>query len=114
MFYGRLSATATIVLALLAAGAGCSTSSLAEQEAQPDSTASPETDTPWEQVVVRGSLVNLRAGPGTSYAVLGQASRGDTLDVMGVSREWLKVYHGRQSLFAWIYEPLTESLGLQE
>jgi len=108
----RMTAIATIMLVLIAAGAGCSTGSTVHQEAQPDSTASPETDTPWEQVVVRGNVVNLRAGPGTSYAVLGQVRKGDTLDVMGVSRDWLKVYHGRQSLFAWIYEPLTESLGL--
>ncbi|MGM0628335.1 MAG: SH3 domain-containing protein [Candidatus Fermentibacterota bacterium] len=106
-------AAATIALALMAA-AGCSTGSTVQQETQPDSTATRETDSPWERVVVSGSVVNLRAGPGTGYAVLGQVGRGDTLDVMGVSRDWLKVYHARQSLFAWIYEPLTESLGLPE
>lgn len=114
MLCRRPKAVATIALALIAAGAGCSTGSTVQQEAQPDSTAVPETDSPWERVVVSGSVVNLRAGPGTSYAVLGQVGRGDTLDVMGVSRDWLKVYHARQSLFAWIYEPLTESLGLPE
>jgi N-acetylmuramoyl-L-alanine amidase len=99
-------------MAAFAAG-GCSTREATETVTS-DSTVVEETESPWERVVVRGSVVNLRAGPGTAYEVMGQVRRGDTLDVMGVSRDWLKVYHAPQSLFAWIYEPLTESPGVPE
>jgi N-acetylmuramoyl-L-alanine amidase len=94
--------------------AGCSSETVVEEDTQPDSTAAAQTGSPWERVVVTGSVVNLRAGPGTSYAVLGRVSRDDTLDVMGASMDWLKVYDSSQSLFAWIYEPLTRSLGFPE
>jgi len=98
-----------LALALVQVG-GCSSGTVVEETTEPDTTVT-ETDSPWERVLVTGSVVNLRAGPGTSYAVLGRAGRGDTLDVMGVSVDWLKVYDSSQSLFAWIYEPLTRSLG---
>ncbi len=103
----------SVAVLLVGASAGCSTRDTFEG-APADSVVVEETESPWEEVLVRGSVVNLRAGPGTGYAVMGQVRSGDTLQVMGVSRDWLKVYHDSQSLFAWIYEPLTESLGVPD
>jgi uncharacterized protein YraI len=40
---------------------------------------------------ITGNNVNLRVGPGTSYASLGQVNRGDYCDKKGVSGDWVKV-----------------------
>ena len=40
-----------------------------------------EDEGPGVKVTVTGSDVNLRRGPGTSYAVIGQANKGDTLEI---------------------------------
>ena len=40
---------------------------------------------------VTGNDVRLRSGPGTSYDVLGTRSKGETLEVTGVSGSWYKV-----------------------
>jgi len=47
--------------------------------------------TPGATVQVTGSLVNLRSGPGTSHAVVGQARQGDTLLLLGKEGDWCKV-----------------------
>jgi uncharacterized protein YgiM (DUF1202 family) len=62
---------------------------------------------PWSIVVVTGSVVNLRTGPGTEYGLAGSASAGDTLRVTGGIEGWYRVYIPAQSLFAWIYADLT-------
>lgn len=41
--------------------------------------------------VVTGSVVNLRAGPGTSHPVTGQVVRGDRLDVLDMRGDWVQV-----------------------
>ena len=66
----------------------------------------------WSSVVVTGSVVNLRAGPGTQYQVLDQVSRGDTLQVTGGLEDWYRIYVRDRSLFAWIYAPLTSGTDL--
>jgi len=83
---------------------GCSTVETHSLEIQ---TAAPEVESPWSSVVVTGSMVNLRAGPGTQYEILGQVVAGDTLLVTGGLDEWYRIYLRRRSLFAWIYGPLT-------
>lgn len=40
---------------------------------------------------VTGNAVNLRSGPSTDNTVLGSRSKGDTLDVTGVSGRWYKI-----------------------
>lgn len=42
-------------------------------------------------LTVTGEQVNLRTGPGTSYQVAAQASRGDVLTLLDVEGEWYKV-----------------------
>lgn len=67
-----------------------------------------EVDDPFDRVVVTGSVVNLRGGPGTRYTVVGRVKRGDTLVVTGATTGWLRVYDQSESVFAWIFEELTE------
>lgn len=94
-----------ISVALLLAGiTGCSREEVRLEDQLP---AVPEIDSPWNGVVVTGSRVNVRAGPGTEYEVLGVVDAGDTLMVTGGLDEWYRVYLRRMSLFAWIYGPLT-------
>jgi len=88
---------------------GCSTVETHSPDIQ---TPLPEVDSPWTSVVVTGSMVNLRAGPGTHYEILGQVVAGDTLMVTGGLDEWYRVYLRSRSLFAWIYGPLTTGTDL--
>ncbi|MEW6572786.1 MAG: SH3 domain-containing protein, partial [Bacillota bacterium] len=44
-----------------------------------------------ETVVVSKPVVNLRGGPGTGYAMMGQVSLGTRLTVVGKSGDWYKV-----------------------
>ncbi len=67
---------------------------------------------PWSGVTVTGSVVNLRSGPGTMYAVVGTVKRGDSLQVTGGVGDWYRVYVPWKSLFAWIYAPLTSGTDL--
>lgn len=66
----------------------------------------------WNLITVTGSVVNLRSGPGTVYAILGQAHEGDSLQVTGGVEDWYRVYIPCRSLFAWIYGPLTSGTEL--
>ncbi len=66
-----------------------------------------ERASPWSTVVVTGSVVNLRAGPGTGFGIVGSVSAGDTLLVTGGIEDWYRVFIPVQSLFAWIYADLT-------
>jgi len=43
-----------------------------------------------ERLQVTGETVNLRSGPGLSYSVVGQASKGDLLYLLDVEGEWYK------------------------
>lgn len=66
----------------------------------------------WNLVTVTGEIVNLRSGPGTIYAIIGQVQEGDSLQVTGGLDDWYRVYIPRKSLFAWIYGPLTSGTEL--
>ena len=46
-----------------------------------DFVATEEDEGPGVKITVTGSDVNLRRGPGTAYAVVGQADKGDTLEI---------------------------------
>lgn len=59
---------------------------------------------------VTGSDVRLRSGPGTSYSVLGSRSKGDKLEVIGVSGSWYKVdLNGSAGYISSTYLSLTSS-----
>ena len=44
--------------------------------------------------VVNGSAVNLRKGPGTSYATVAKAAKGDQAYIIGINTGWYKVIYG--------------------
>lgn len=97
------SVIAVVTAALLAAGCGETVALVTP----PPAGRPPSLESPWETVVVTGSVVNLRQGPGTQYAVVGSASAGDTLMVTGEAPGWYRIYAPERSLFAWIYSTLT-------
>ncbi len=101
-------AAAALAAALLA---GCSAGTGVTPGGSDAETPSQSPGEPWETVVVTGDVVNLRAGPGTEYAVLDRAVEGDSLQVTGAMEDWLRVYVRPRSLFAWIYGPLTRTVG---
>jgi uncharacterized protein YraI len=95
---------AIALLAIIILSAGCGTGGTVTASSDSSST---ESHVAWSTVVVTGSIVNLRAGPGTEYQVLAQAELGDSLQVTGGTSEWYRVYVPDMSLFAWIFSPLT-------
>jgi len=78
----------------------------------PERFTPPVSQTPWSVVVVTGSVVNLRAGPGTQYERVGSVHVGDTLQVTGGVDDWYRVYYPAGSQFAWIYGNLTSGTEL--
>ncbi len=57
-------------------------------------------------LLVTGSRVNIRSGPGTSYGIIGQVEEGDVLEAMGESNGWYKVrFQGKTGWIAgWLVE----------
>ncbi|MEW6448359.1 MAG: N-acetylmuramoyl-L-alanine amidase [Bacillota bacterium] len=67
-----------------------------------------------ETVVVNRPSVNLRGGPGTGYALMGQVSQGTRLTVVGKSGKWYQVRlsSGRVVWIAgWLVQAVTGSQG---
>ncbi len=93
---------------LLCLALGCGPS--VETSSVPSPPASPSA--PPSRTVVTGSVVNLRQGPGTVYAVVGRVHQGDTLVVMGEAEGWYRVYLPDLFLFAWISAGLTSGAEL--
>ena len=58
-----------------------------------------------------GSVVNLRSGAGTGYAVVGGVTPGTRLSVMGSQDNWYQVYVPSKGVTAWISKTYV-SLGL--
>ncbi len=48
---------------------------------------------------VTGSSVNLRSGPDTSYPMVGTASYGERLYIIGLNQGWFKVLRGSESCY---------------
>ena len=53
-----------------------------------------------QQASVKGSSVNLRAGPSTGNSIVGMAAQGEKLDVLTKSGDWYQVRKG--SLTCWV------------
>ncbi len=71
----------------------------------PPPTPSP-TATSTSPTVSISRVMNVRAGPGTNYPVLGQASPGDQYPISGKNPAggWWQIIFGGQ--YAWVYSPL--------
>ena len=60
--------------------------------------------------VVNGSAVNLRKGPGTSYATVAKAAKGDQAYIIGINTGWYKVIYGENVCYIRSdYMDLTET-----
>ena len=46
--------------------------------------------------VINGSAVNLRKGPGTAYATVAKAAKGDQAYIIGINTGWYKVIYGEK------------------
>ncbi|QOL82819.1 SH3 domain-containing protein [Pseudooceanicola spongiae] len=51
---------------------------------------------------VAGSHVNLRQGPGTSFGVVDQLGQGETVEVIGQERSWLKLRVAETGRIGWM------------
>ena len=77
-------------------------SQVARQEVKP----TPETIGPPAKIVsVRGSVVNIRSGPGTTNKVIAKVRRGDGLEVRGETLSWYNVKLS-SGVEGWIYKKL--------
>lgn len=71
-----------------------------------------QADSDFGTGTVTGSSVNVRSGPGTGYAVVGTANKGDTMSVAGVSGGWFKVrYQNGDAYISGDYLSLSWSTG---
>ena len=81
---------------------------------EPTSEPTPEpeaADPDHVHATVVGTVVNLRAGPGTKHVTDGQARSGNVLHVAGRNADgrWLQVEDARDATArVWIYGPLTD------
>ncbi len=55
--------------------------------------------------------LNVRSGPGLSYPVLGQVSRGDVFRFKRFSGDWVCVLAGDNRLYGWVHERFLRPLG---
>lgn len=62
-----------------------------------------------QNVVVQASVVNLRSGPGTGYAVVGKANSGTQLVVIQAKSDWYQVQYGKGT--AWVAGWLVKKSG---
>ncbi|MBN1200345.1 MAG: SUMF1/EgtB/PvdO family nonheme iron enzyme [Anaerolineae bacterium] len=76
----------------------------------PTHTQEPDTE-PVKAVNIDGGTVNIRAGPGLEYDVVGSMPVGDSLTVTGISQdgEWYRVDEGGRQ--GWIYASLVSMSG---
>jgi SH3-like domain-containing protein len=56
-------------------------------------------------VIVKGTIVNIRKGPGTGFAVLFQAEKGVSFKLLDRKENWLKVEHADGEV-GWIHVSL--------
>lgn len=97
---------------LLAALLACGCGPVAEPTTLPPRTEPAAPRFPDSRVMVTGSVVNLRQGPGTGYMVVDRVQRGDTLIVLGEFGEWYRVHFPERSVFAWVHAGLTSGADL--
>lgn len=83
--------------------------------ATPTATASPSpTEPPKPQAVVISDNINLRAGPGTVYAVVGRAAKDEALNVLARTKDasWYKVV--AKAPEAWVLATLVRLVGQKD
>ena len=82
-------------------------------EPEPEQKPEPEPETAYaEYIRCIGDNVNIRAGAGTSYAVLGAAEKNTTYAVIGKTGDWYKTYYRGKT--AYISASYTAVLSLEK
>jgi len=56
-------------------------------------------------VIVKGGIVNVREGPGTTFRVLFQAEKGVSFKLLETKKKWLKVLHADGEV-GWVHKSL--------
>lgn len=75
---------------------------VAAANAEPEAPA-PESTAIAELWYVSGTRVNLRAGPGTGNAVVGQLALGEAAEVLGDQDGWYQIRTADGAVTGWIY-----------
>jgi cell wall-associated NlpC family hydrolase len=78
----------------------------------PPTTQTPSVKEQARYIVCTGDNVNLRSGAGTSYAVLGQAEKGETYAIVGQTGKWYKTYYKNKT--AYFYAEYASILTLEK
>jgi cell wall-associated NlpC family hydrolase len=92
-----------------------STPPSADEESKPEPPTEPEpTPIPSASTYIRctGDNVNIRAGAGTNYTVLGQAEKGTTYAVLEKTGGWYKTYY--RGKIAYIYAQYASVFSLEK
>ncbi len=63
-------------------------------------------------IVCTGNNVNIRSGAGTSYAILGQAEKGEMYAIVGQTGNWYKTYYKNKT--AYFYAEYASILTLEK
>ena len=81
-------------------------------QAQPIATTAPPTATPTPRPMANvGTLMNVRAGPGTNYRIIGTASPGQQFPITGKNPglgDWWEIEY-TETLRGWVYGPLVNA-----
>ncbi len=95
-----------------AAGAVSSGQVSQPAQVQPAATTAPPTATPPPRPMANvGTLMNVRAGPGTNYRIIGTASPGQQFPITGKSPglgDWWEIEY-TETLRGWVYGPLVNA-----
>ncbi|MGE5138820.1 MAG: SH3 domain-containing protein [Rudaea sp.] len=84
---------------------------VAPTDAPPTDTAAPPSSTPLPPIATTKIIVNLRAGPGVSYTVIGKLKRGERHPILGKSEDgkwWQIDFQGRMG---WLPGDLVDVQG---
>ena len=95
-----------------AAGAVSSGQVSQPAQVQPAATTAPPTATPTPRPMANvGTLMNVRAGPGTNYGIIGTASPGQQFPITGKNPglgDWWEIEY-TEALRGWVYSPLVNA-----
>jgi hypothetical protein len=70
----------------------------------------PQPEVVLKQVKITERIVNVRSGPGLDTAIIGQASVGQIVDVIGAAPEWLYIRTGTGQ-YGWVMSQYTVDSG---
>lgn len=103
--------TVTVTAAPTSTRAPSATATATATDAPPTATSAPPTATPPPPIATTKIIVNVRAGPGAAFAILGKLPRGAVQEILGKSADsqWWKIdFEGKAG---WIAADFTDVRG---